>query len=61
MTNETERFVTVADAARMLSVTNEYVRRHLRNGRVPAYKLGSGGFDEWRIRASDVPRLLWSP
>ena len=47
-----DALVTVADAARRLGVTPEYVRRQLRDGRLPGVRDGRA----WKVVASSLSR-----
>lgn len=48
-------FVTVADTARRLSVTERFVRELIARGDLPAVKIGAKAI---RIRRTDVDALL---
>jgi excisionase family DNA binding protein len=52
-----ERFLTVPEAADMLRIAPETVRRWLRSGRLKGVSLGSDRAG-WRIPRSEVRRLL---
>jgi excisionase family DNA binding protein len=56
MTNESERFLTVAEVAARLRVTTFTVRRYLNQGELAAYKIGQ----EWRIKESDLRAFIES-
>lgn len=53
-----EHWLTVADVARRLDVTEETVRRLLRRGELPGMRISrrSG----WRVRAEDVDAFIRS-
>lgn len=56
---DSERLLSVAEVARRLDVSEETVRRWLREGRLPGYRLG-GGRSGWRISESDLAEFLRS-
>ncbi len=56
---EGERLLSVGDVADRLKVTEDTVRRWLREGRLQAYRLG-GGRSGWRISEADLRRFLES-
>ncbi len=55
---ETDEYLTVAEVARRLKVTQETVREWLRTDVLHGYNLG--GRAGWRIPVSDIARLLES-
>lgn len=55
---ETDEYLTVADVAMRLKVTQETVREWLRTDVLHGYNLG--GRAGWRIPVSDLARLLES-
>ena len=56
MTDQTEEILTVREAARFLKVSVNSIRRYIRLGRLPAYRIA----DErvLRIKRSDLEKLL---
>jgi excisionase family DNA binding protein len=52
MDNEPE-FVDAKEAARILRVTEQTIRRETRSGKIPAVKIGRG----WRYLMDDLRRL----
>jgi len=58
MTNtaSAERYLTVAEVARMMSVSEATVRRWIRDGRLAAGKVA--GLQSVRVKESDVHRLI---
>lgn len=52
--HEGEGFHTVAEVARELKVTEQSVRRWIKNGELVAYKVGH----DWRIASTDVIAFL---
>ncbi len=56
MTEQPEEILTVREAARFLKVSVNSIRRYIRLGRLPAYRIA----DErvLRIKRSDLERLL---
>jgi excisionase family DNA binding protein len=56
LTDQTEEILTVREAARFLKVSVNSIRRYIRLGRLPAYRIA----DErvLRIKRSDLERLL---
>lgn len=51
---DTQRLLTIREAAELLKINPEVMRRWLRCGRVPGLKIGS----DWRIRATDLAALV---
>ena len=49
-----DRFLTVAEVARSLRVSNMTVYRLVRSGKLPAFQVGRG----YRLRESDVRKFL---
>ncbi len=49
-----QKLLTIKDAAELLSVNQEVLRRWLRQGQMTGVKIGS----DWRIRMSDLERYL---
>lgn len=50
----THRLLTIREAAELLKINAEVMRRWLRSGRVPGVKIGS----DWRIRETDLAELV---
>lgn len=50
---DSDRFLTVTDVARQLSINPETVRRWLRAGRLRGFTMGSDKAG-WRVRESDL-------
>lgn len=55
MSQESAEWMTAAQAAKLLGVSAETVRRYVRLGQLPALRLPSGYI---RIRRSEVDKLL---
>ncbi len=47
-------YLTVADVARQLQISEDTVRRWLKSGKLPALKIGK----EWRIDPDDLKTFL---
>jgi excisionase family DNA binding protein len=54
----TEELVTVEEAARILKVRRETIRRYIKNGYLKAVTLPGG---DYRLRESDIQKLLSRP
>ena len=54
----TEELVTVEEAAKILKVRRETIRRYIKNGHLKALTLPSG---DYRLRETDIQRLLSRP
>lgn len=54
---EQQRLLSIAEAADFLSVAQETVRRHLRDGRLPGRKVGG----TWRIDFADLTEWGMNP
>jgi excisionase family DNA binding protein len=54
----TEEFVTVKQAAKILNVRRETIRRYIKHGRLKALTLPGG---DYRLRERDIQRLLRCP
>ncbi len=50
-----EEFLTVEDAARILKVRRDTIRRYIQNGRLKAQTLPGG---DYRLREEDIQGLL---
>mgnify|MGYP003619675459 CR=1 FL=1 len=50
----TPEFLSVADAAKLLAVSDRTLRRHIEHGRIPVYKVAGTAV---RLRVSDVRAL----
>lgn len=55
MADEEDRLLSVADVARLLSITEPTIREWIKDGKLQAHRAG-GRF--WRIRQSEVDRML---
>lgn len=55
MTDNEDRLLSVADVARLLSVTEPTVREWIKEGKLRAHRAGAR---LWRIRSSEVDRML---
>ena len=55
MSQESDEWMTAAQAAKLLGVSAETLRRYVRLGQLPALRLPSGYI---RIRRSEVEKLL---
>ena len=51
----TEDLITVEEAARILRVRSETIRRYIKNGHLPAATLPGG---DYRLRISDIQKLI---
>ena len=51
----TEDLITVEEAARILRVRSETIRRYIKNGHLPAATLPGG---DYRLRTSDIQKLI---
>ena len=54
----TEELITVEEAARILKVRRETVRRYIKNGHLKALTLPGG---DYRLREKDIQKLLSGP
>ena len=54
----TEELVTVEQAAKILKVRRETIRRYIKNGHLKALTLPGG---DYRLRETDIQRLLSRP
>lgn len=54
----TEELVTVEEAAKILKVRRETIRRYIKNGHLKALTLPGG---DYRLRETDIQRLLSRP
>ena len=54
----TEELLTVEEAARILKVRRETIRRYIKNGYLKAVTLPGG---DYRLRESDIQKLLSRP
>ena len=54
----TEELVTVGEAARILKVRRETIRRYIKHGHLRAVTLPGG---DYRLREQDIKRLLTKP
>ncbi len=54
----TEELVTVREAAKLLKVRLETIRRYIKNGQLKAVTLPSG---DYRLRERDIQQLLSRP
>lgn len=50
------RLITISDAAETFSMSEEYLRKLAREGKIPAYRLGKTG--EWRIDLDGMKELF---
>ena len=55
MADSEDRLLSVADVARLLSVTEPTVREWIKEGKLKAHRAGARF---WRIRQSEVDRML---
>lgn len=55
MADGDDRLLSVAEVARLLSVTEPTVREWIKEGKLPAHRAGARF---WRIRQSEVDRML---
>ena len=55
MADDEDRLLSVADVARLLSVTEPTVREWIKEGKLKAHRAGARF---WRIRQSEVDRML---
>ena len=55
MTESEDRLLSVADVAKLLSVTEPTVREWIKEGKLKAHRAGARF---WRIRQSEVDRML---
>lgn len=53
-----EELLTVPEVAAMLRLNEQTVRKWLRDGTLPGYRLGSNRKAGWRIRRSEVEAYL---
>jgi excisionase family DNA binding protein len=53
-------YLTVADVAAELGCSEPTVRRRIRDGSIPAVKLGSGRNNALRVSRSGLESWLWS-
>ncbi len=53
-----EELVTVGEAAKILKVRRETIRRYIKNGHLKALTLPGG---DYRLRERDIQRLLSRP
>lgn len=53
----TEVFLTVAEAAEILRLSDLTIRRFIKAGRIPAFKLGAGPRAGYRIPAEAIRKL----
>jgi excisionase family DNA binding protein len=51
---EREEFLSVGDVAAMLRISPQTIRRHIREGKLPAARFGHF----WRVRRSDLEGLF---
>lgn len=52
-----DRFLTVNEAAEILRLTPWTVRKAIREGRIKAFKVGSGQRSVYRINAIEIQRM----
>lgn len=55
-----EKYISVARCAKMIDVSQETVRRFLRDGRLNGVKLGDSEQARWRIPIREVERYMES-
>ena len=49
-----EEYLTVEELSTMLRITPQTIRKHIRNGKMPAARFGS----KWRVRRGDLEALF---
>jgi excisionase family DNA binding protein len=59
-TTDPDRLCQLEEVAEHLVVNVETVRRYIREGKIPAVRLGGGESGEYRVRWSDLYRLLYA-
>ena len=52
-----EQYMTLAEAAQRLRLTETTIRRWIRAGQLPAQKVGLGVSFRYRVRAADLERF----
>ena len=52
----TPRFMTLADVAKILNISSAQVYTLVRNGELPAIKIGARG--QWRVEASVIEQYI---
>ena len=60
MLTKPDHFLTVGETARLLRCSEQTVRRRIREGELPAAKLGSGRNSAVRVPRAAIGAWLWS-